>query len=221
MQDRKFGRASAVSRKPGKGGRRLKPCGSRANFCRHTHDVHTGNAEENLPGYLFSRKAMANTVQAEARAPAAGREILPEYPDIYSGVRRCQKKTVRLYGDMGRSDRPTQLWAMGMRFFGPPPTMGNGPRRTRRLRLAPQHGIRPGRIPIRCEALRFAEILPPDASGKSRVKPSSGGLGGGGQYLCALNRPLRTLCDFQRSPARRMPGRNPPAPPVEKAPSSG
>ena len=151
MQNRKSGRTCAVSRRPGRG-EETGALRLQSKFLPACHGVHTGNAEENLPGYLFSRKAMANTVQAEARAPAAGREILPEYPDIYSGVRRCQKKTARLYGDMGRSDRPTQLWAMGMRFFGPPPTMGNGPRRTRRLRLAPQHGTRPGRIPISCKA---------------------------------------------------------------------
>lgn len=49
-----------------------------------------------------------------------------------------------------------------------------------------------------------AEILPSDASGIRRVKPSSDGRGGGGQSLVRY-RSLRTLCCFQRTVPARVP----------------
>lgn len=61
-------------------------------------------------------------------------------------------------------------------LLGPFPTAGNGPRRTRRLRvtLSTEHDP----VVFQYRAGKPAEILPPDDSGSRRVKPSSDGWGG-------------------------------------------
>ena len=55
-----------------------------SKFLPACHGVHTGNAEEKLPGITcFSRKAMANRMMdLPSMLLPHGREILPEHPDI-------------------------------------------------------------------------------------------------------------------------------------------
>ena len=153
------------------------------------HGVHAGNAEENFSGHLFFPKSMANVLtNRNVRTPAARQKF-------------CRNTRVVRHGTSPRSSRRS-LWrheALGsphavmanMRgLLGPFPTAGNGPRRTRRLRvtLSTEHDP----VVFQYRAGEPAEILPPDDSGACRVKPSSDGRGGGGQNL-VLNLSLRTL----------------------------
>ncbi len=112
-----------------------------------------------------------------------GREILPEHPDICSGMNAASESATLFMEARRRSDRLRA--AMGCDHVPgvsrAVPHHGERPCRTRRLRFHLSKGIRHGRIPIWSGTSR--EILPPDASGTDRIKLSSGGLGGGGQCL--------------------------------------
>lgn len=108
-----------------------------------------------------------------------GREILPEHPDICSGRNAASESATLFMEARRRSDRLRA--AMGCDHVPgvsrAVPHHGERPCRTRRLRFHLSKGIRHGRIPIWSGTSR--KILPPDAAGTDRVKPSSGGLGGG------------------------------------------
>ena len=108
-----------------------------------------------------------------------GREILPEHPDICSGMNAASESATLFMEARRRSDRLRA--AMGCDHVPgvsrAVPHHGERPCRTRRLRFHLSKGIRHGRIPIWSGTSR--EILPPDASGTDRIKLSSGGLGGG------------------------------------------
>ena len=95
------------------------------------------------------------------------------------------------------------LWQISATSLGPLPTTGSGPRRTRRLRLRLSEEHDPVAFQHLAGFLVPAKILPSDASGGRRVKPSSDGQGGGGGQCLALTRSMRTLCAFQRT-ARRL-----------------
>ncbi len=70
------------------------------------------------------------------------------------------------------------LWQISAASLGPLPTTGSGPRRTRRLRLRLSEEHDPVAFQHLAGFLVPAKILPSDASGGRRVKPSSDGQGG-------------------------------------------
>ena len=101
-----------------------------------------------------------------------------------SGGNATSESAAFLYGGMKSLGRSMLLWARDktVRCLGPFPTTGNGPRRTRRLRLTPQHGIRHGRIPICCRGKtlpKFCRLTPPADAGSSHRQTAEGG----GRYL--------------------------------------
>ena len=120
---------------------------------------------------------MANVLtNRNVRAPAARQKFCRNTRVIRHGT--SPRSSRRSYGDMKRSDRLMLLWQTWGGLLGPFPTAGNGPRRTRRLRvtLSTEHDP----VVFQYRAGKPAEILPPDDSGSRRVKPGGGGGGGGG-----------------------------------------
>lgn len=171
----KFCRTFAVSRKPGRGGGGDWNLAAPEQILPTCHGVHAGNAEENFSGHLFSPKSMANMLtNKNVRAPAARQKFCRNTRVIRHGT--SPRSSRRSYGDMKRSDRLMLLWQTWGGLLGPFPTVGNGPRRTRRLRgtLSTEHDP----VVFQHRAGKPAEILPPDDSGSRRVKPSSDGWGG-------------------------------------------
>lgn len=179
----KFGRTSAVSQRPGKGGGGdWNLWGSRANSCRHAHDVHTGNAEEKPFGNTcFSRKAMANMkTDLHVRAPAAGqRNSAGASRHILRHERR--RKTAPFMEAWNARIAP-RCYGHGMRF-----------------RAVPHHGERPSPHQeteagtsarnttrshsniVRSGASRkFCRLTPPAEAGSSHRQTAL--WGGGGQY---------------------------------------
>lgn len=114
------------------------------------------------------------------RAPAARQKFCRNTRVIRHGT--SPRSSRRSYGDMKRSDRLMLLWQTWGGLLGPFPTAGNGPRRTRRLRvtLSTEHDP----VVFQYRAGKPAEILPSDDSGSRRVKPSSDGRGGGRSKPC-------------------------------------
>lgn len=108
------------------------------------------------------------------RTPAARQKFCRNTRVIRHGT--SPRSSRRSYGDMKRSERLMLLWQTWGGLLGPFPTAGNGPRRTRRLRvtLSTEHDP----VVFQYRAGKPAEILPSDDSGSRRVKPSSDGWGG-------------------------------------------
>ena len=111
------------------------------------HGVHAGNAEESFPeSPVFSGKhgeyvdgfypcscrmaeKFCRNTQTRARRNVASESATLIWRRKKAGASsRCYGNTLR-------------------RSLGPFPAVGNGPRRTRRLRSKPQHGTRPGHVP--------------------------------------------------------------------------
>lgn len=132
-----------------------------------------------------------------------GREILPEHPDTCSGG-NVASESATLVWRRKKAGASSRCYGNTLRrFLGPSPAVGNGPRRTRRLRSRPQHGTRPGHVPTcrRTDVLqKFCRLTPPAFAGSSHRQTA----GGGGQNLVRY-RSLRTLCCFQRTVPARVP----------------
>ena len=183
MQDQKSGRTSAVSRKPGWRGEETGTLGLQSKFCRQVMACMPAMRRRAFRNHLSFSESMANSQQARrACFCPKGREILPECPDTHSGGNAASESaTFRM--EKGRSSNPSHLlWRQLFRCsLGPSPTMGNGPRRTRRLRLHLSTERDPVAFQHDAERIilqKFCRLTPP---AESRVKPSSDGRGGGGQ----------------------------------------
>lgn len=149
----KSGRTSAVSRKPGWGGRRLEPDGSRANFADMPWRAYRQCGGDLSGNTCFSRKVwrICDGPACPYSCRTAEKFCRSTQPSIPAENVASEFSTFRMEGMTGARIAFMQSWAQKVGIlFGPSPTAGNGPRRTRRLRLTPQHGIRPGRIPIPC-----------------------------------------------------------------------
>ena len=107
----KFGRTSAVSQKPGRGGEETGTCEAPEQiFAGMPWHAYRQCGGEALREYLFSRKAMANMkTDLHVRAPAAGQRNSAGASRHYSGMSAVENSA--LYGGMERSDRSTLLWA--------------------------------------------------------------------------------------------------------------
>ena len=107
-----------------------------------------------------------------------GREILPEHPDTCSGG-NVASESATLVWRRKKAGASSRCYGNTLRrFLGPSPTVGNGPRRTRRLRSRPQHGTRPGHVPTcrRTDVLqKFCRLTPPAFAGSSHRQTARGG----------------------------------------------
>ncbi len=170
----KFCRAFAVSRKPGRGGRRLEPCGPRANFADMSWRACRQCGGELFGAPVFPEKYGEYADEQKRSCSCRTAEILPEHPrDPARNVASEFSTFLWRHEALGS---PHAVMANMGGLLGPFPTAGNGPRRTRRLRgtLSTEHDP----VVFQYRAGKPAEILPPDDSGSRRVKPSSDGRGG-------------------------------------------
>ena len=132
-----------------------------------------------------------------------GREILPEHPDMCPAERRLGVCDAHMETQKSRSFF-TLLWQYASALSRAVPRRGErpSPHQETEVQASARNATRSrsNMTQNRCSA----EILPSDASGIRRVKPSSDGRGGGGQSLVPY-RSLRTLCNFQGTvPVKRL-----------------
>ena len=167
-----------------RGGGGAKAFRLQSKFRRHTV-MYTGNAEENLPGSPGQPGGMAKKERAFRLFPHGGKFAGTSRPCSGRAPPRSKRRLVWMREPQGSA-------AMGniILSLGPPSTMESGPRRTRRLRLMPQKGMRPGRIPV-------PQNMPAEICRRRTEKRSSPRRRPVGRRS-NLYTALRTLCHFQR-----------------------
>ena len=159
------------------GGRRLRPYGPRANFCRRAMARAPAMRRRTFRDHLLSRKVWQRLTDGGKAFTPPREEILPERQTRVPA--ETPPRSAAFSGRHGNARIVSLLlWQISAASLGPLPTTGSGPRRTRRLRLRLSEEHDPVAFQHLAGFLVPAKILPSDASGGRRVKPSSDGQGG-------------------------------------------
>ena len=118
--------------RPG-GGRRLEPCGPRANFADMSWRACRQCGGELFGAPVFPEKYGECVDEQKRSYSCRTAEILPEHPRGPHGTSpRSSRRSLWRHEALGS---PHAVMANMRGLLGPFPTAGNGPRRTRRLRV--------------------------------------------------------------------------------------